>query len=71
MTINEQKFILYSKIIGLSDQNFTLTEILSELNMPRTTVNNIIKNIINLIRYYDCVVLEDENFLIRKMLGLF
>ena len=43
MVLNEEKFLLHLKIISLSEENLTPTEISLKLNIPRMTVSNIIK----------------------------
>ena len=43
MVVNEHKVLLYGKIVSLSEENLSATEISLKLSIPRTTVNNVIK----------------------------
>ena len=43
MVVNEQKVLLHFEIVTLSEENMSPTEISLKLNIPRTTVSNIIK----------------------------
>lgn len=47
MVLNEQKLLLYSRIINLFQDDFSAAEISVELNVPRTTVRNVIKKNLN------------------------